>query len=81
LLSAAKARLAKGLMSPTGVAMSVASRFPLFRQNPETIADLSVIGITLLSSALEELADIKGVVGLKQGDLASAAIDRIANVR
>jgi dihydrodipicolinate synthase/N-acetylneuraminate lyase len=38
------------------------------------------IGITLSPSALEELADIKGVVGLKQGDLAPAAIDRIANV-
>lgn len=37
------------------------------------------IGITLSPPVLEELADIEGVVGLKQGDLNPTAIDRIAN--
>ncbi|MCB8877681.1 dihydrodipicolinate synthase family protein [Acidisoma silvae] len=37
------------------------------------------IGITLSPSVIEELADIPGVVGLKQGDLNPTAIDRIAN--
>jgi dihydrodipicolinate synthase/N-acetylneuraminate lyase len=37
------------------------------------------IGITLSPSTLEQLADIPGVVGVKQGDLAPTAIDQIAN--
>ena len=37
------------------------------------------IGITLSPSTLEQLADIPGVVGVKQGDLTPPAIDRIAN--
>jgi len=37
------------------------------------------IGITLQPPTLERLADIPGVVGVKQGDLSVAAIDRIAN--
>jgi dihydrodipicolinate synthase/N-acetylneuraminate lyase len=37
------------------------------------------IGITLSPSLIEKLADIEGVVGLKQGDLAPTAIDQIAN--
>lgn len=37
------------------------------------------IGITLSPPLLEELAEIEGVVGLKQGDLNPTAIDRIAN--
>ncbi|WP_369790263.1 dihydrodipicolinate synthase family protein [Rouxiella sp. WC2420] len=37
------------------------------------------IGITLPPTVLEELADIEGVVGIKQGDLNPTAIDQIAN--
>lgn len=37
------------------------------------------IGITLSPSVLEQLADVPNVVGVKQGDLSPAAIDRIAN--
>ncbi|NMP27509.1 dihydrodipicolinate synthase family protein [Rahnella sp. SAP-1] len=37
------------------------------------------IGITLPPVVLEELADIPGVVGIKQGDLNPTAIDQIAN--
>lgn len=37
------------------------------------------IGITLSPSTIERLADIDGVVGLKQGDLTPTAIDQIAN--
>jgi 4-hydroxy-tetrahydrodipicolinate synthase len=37
------------------------------------------IGITLSPSLLEQLADIEGVVGAKQGDLNPTAIDQIAN--
>lgn len=37
------------------------------------------IGITLSPSVIEELSDIDGVVGIKQGDLTPAVIDRIAN--
>jgi dihydrodipicolinate synthase/N-acetylneuraminate lyase len=36
------------------------------------------IGITLSPSTLEQLADIPGVVGVKQGDLSPTAIDQIA---
>jgi dihydrodipicolinate synthase/N-acetylneuraminate lyase len=37
------------------------------------------IGITLSPDLLERLADLPGAVGVKQGDLSVAAIDRIAN--
>lgn len=37
------------------------------------------IGITLSPALIERLADIDGMVGLKQGDLNPTAIDRIAN--
>ncbi|WP_410014439.1 dihydrodipicolinate synthase family protein [Sodalis sp. C49] len=37
------------------------------------------IGITLPPAVLEQLADIGGVVGIKQGDLNPTAIDQIAN--
>jgi dihydrodipicolinate synthase/N-acetylneuraminate lyase len=37
------------------------------------------IGITLSPTILERLADIDGVVGVKQGDLSPTAIDQIAN--
>jgi len=37
------------------------------------------IGITLSPPTIERLADIEGVVGLKQGDLTPTAIDQIAN--
>lgn len=37
------------------------------------------IGITLSPEVLERLADVPGAVGVKQGDLSTAAIDRIAN--
>jgi 4-hydroxy-tetrahydrodipicolinate synthase len=37
------------------------------------------VGITLSPEVLERLADIPGIVGLKQGDLSSSNIDRIAN--
>src|SRR5690606_10242056 len=37
------------------------------------------IGITLSPALINRLADIDGMVGLKQGDLNPAAIDRIAN--
>ncbi len=37
------------------------------------------IGITLSPALLERLADIPGVVGIKQGDLNPTAIDQIAN--
>lgn len=37
------------------------------------------IGITLQPDLIERLADIPGMVGMKQGDLSVAAIDRIAN--
>lgn len=37
------------------------------------------IGITLSPSLLEQLAEIPGVVGIKQGDLNPTAIDQIAN--
>ena len=37
------------------------------------------VGITLAPSLLERLAEIDGVVGLKQGDLSPTAIDQIAN--
>lgn len=37
------------------------------------------IGITLPPVVLEQLADIEGVVGIKQGDLNPTAIDQIAN--
>lgn len=37
------------------------------------------IGITLQPDVIEQLADIEGVVGIKQGDLSVAPIDRIAN--
>jgi dihydrodipicolinate synthase/N-acetylneuraminate lyase len=37
------------------------------------------IGITLSPAILEQLADIGGVVGVKQGDLSPTAIDQIAN--
>jgi 4-hydroxy-tetrahydrodipicolinate synthase len=37
------------------------------------------IGITLSPKLLERLADVEGVVGLKQGDLSPTAIDEIAN--
>jgi len=38
-----------------------------------------LIGGTLSPSTLEQLADIPGVVGVKQGDLSPIAIDQIAN--
>jgi 4-hydroxy-tetrahydrodipicolinate synthase len=38
------------------------------------------IGITLSPRTIERIAEIDGIVGLKQGDLSPAAIDRIANV-
>lgn len=37
------------------------------------------IGITLQPDIIEQLADIEGVVGIKQGDLSVTPIDRIAN--
>lgn len=37
------------------------------------------IGITLSPHTLEQLSDVKGVVGAKQGDLSPTAIDQIAN--
>jgi dihydrodipicolinate synthase/N-acetylneuraminate lyase len=37
------------------------------------------IGITLNPTTLEQLADIAGVAGVKQGDLSPTAIDQIAN--
>ncbi len=37
------------------------------------------IGITIPPAVLEQLADIDGVVGIKQGDLNPTAIDQIAN--
>lgn len=37
------------------------------------------IGITLQPDLIERLADIEGVVGIKQGDLSVTPIDRIAN--
>ncbi len=37
------------------------------------------IGITVPPAILEQLADIQGVVGIKQGDLNPTAIDQIAN--
>ncbi|MBS7699864.1 MULTISPECIES: dihydrodipicolinate synthase family protein [unclassified Chelatococcus] len=37
------------------------------------------IGITLSSSTIERLADIEGIVGIKQGDLTPTVIDQIAN--
>ncbi|MBF7695826.1 dihydrodipicolinate synthase family protein [Acinetobacter rathckeae] len=37
------------------------------------------IGITLTPNLLERLADISGVVGIKQGDLTPTVIDQIAN--
>lgn len=37
------------------------------------------IGITVPPAVLEQLADIEGVVGIKQGDLNPTAIDQIAN--
>jgi 4-hydroxy-tetrahydrodipicolinate synthase len=37
------------------------------------------IGITLSPATLEQIADIHGVVGVKQGDLSPTAIDQIAN--
>lgn len=37
------------------------------------------IGITLSPEVLERLAEVPGAVGVKQGDLSPAAIDRIAN--
>ncbi|MDO6407175.1 dihydrodipicolinate synthase family protein [Pantoea phytobeneficialis] len=37
------------------------------------------IGITLSPALLEQLADVAGVVGIKQGDLNPTAIDQIAN--
>ena len=37
------------------------------------------IGITLSPATLEQLAGIRGVVGVKQGDLSPTAIDQIAN--
>ena len=37
------------------------------------------IGITLSPTTLEQLAGIRGVVGVKQGDLSPTAIDQIAN--
>lgn len=37
------------------------------------------IGITLSPALLEQLAEVPGVVGIKQGDLNPTAIDRIAN--
>jgi dihydrodipicolinate synthase/N-acetylneuraminate lyase len=37
------------------------------------------IGITLNPATLEQLADIPGVAGVKQGDLSPTAIDQIAN--
>ncbi|MGH8417927.1 MAG: dihydrodipicolinate synthase family protein [Pseudomonas sp.] len=37
------------------------------------------IGITLSVPVIEQLAEIEGVVGLKQGDLTPTVIDRIAN--
>ena len=37
------------------------------------------IGITLSPGVLEQLADVPGVVGAKQGDLSPTAIDQIAN--
>lgn len=37
------------------------------------------IGITLPPGVLEQLADIEGVIGIKQGDLNPTAIDQIAN--
>jgi 4-hydroxy-tetrahydrodipicolinate synthase len=37
------------------------------------------IGITLSPGTLEQLSDIRGVVGVKQGDLSPTAIDQIAN--
>lgn len=37
------------------------------------------IGITLSPQTLEQLADIPGIVGVKQGDLSPTAIDQIAN--
>ncbi|MGO8911331.1 MAG: dihydrodipicolinate synthase family protein [Bradyrhizobium sp.] len=37
------------------------------------------IGITLSAATLEQLADIPGIAGVKQGDLSPTAIDQIAN--
>ena len=37
------------------------------------------VGITLSPVTLERLADIPGIIGLKQGDLSPTAIDQIAN--
>ncbi|MBX3540738.1 MAG: dihydrodipicolinate synthase family protein [Chelatococcus sp.] len=37
------------------------------------------IGITLSPSTIERLADIEGIVGIKQGDLTPTVIDQIAN--
>jgi dihydrodipicolinate synthase/N-acetylneuraminate lyase len=37
------------------------------------------IGITLNPATLEQLADIPGIAGVKQGDLSPTAIDQIAN--
>ena len=37
------------------------------------------IGITLSPGMIEQLADIRGVVGIKQGDLAPTVVDHIAN--
>lgn len=37
------------------------------------------IGITLPVSVIEQVSDIEGVVGIKQGDLAPTVIDQIAN--
>jgi 4-hydroxy-tetrahydrodipicolinate synthase len=37
------------------------------------------IGITLSPALLERIADLPGIVGIKQGDLAPTAIDQIAN--
>jgi dihydrodipicolinate synthase/N-acetylneuraminate lyase len=37
------------------------------------------IGVTLPPQLVEELSDIDGVVGIKQGDLTPAVVDRLAN--
>jgi 4-hydroxy-tetrahydrodipicolinate synthase len=51
---------------------------PLSR-NGVVIYNAPGVGITLSPALIERLAEIEGVVGLKQGDLSPPAIDTIAN--
>ncbi len=43
-----------------------------------TVYNMPEIGYTIRPHLLEQIADIPGVIGVKQGDLAPAAVDRIA---